>query len=144
VPERAEPATKPVPTPDKATQGFWDSLKNDRKLAIQHCGTCGIYQHFPQPSCAQCGSDAALTYRPVSGRGEVYSFVITYQTRIKGLAEDVPFVIAWVELPEQKALRVVANVLHCDVDTVHVGMPVRLFLEERGGWVLPQFEPVTS
>ena len=136
-----EAEKKPVPTPDAVTQGFWDSLKVKRTLAIQHCGGCDRYQHFPEPACTACGLSSTLHYRPVSGKGEVYSFVVTHQTRIRGLAGDVPYVIAWIELVEQKGLRLVSNIINCDPGAVRVGMPVKLALEERDGWVLPQFEP---
>jgi uncharacterized OB-fold protein len=123
------------------TQGFWDDLKKTGKLHIQHCDQCGQFQHFPEAVCTRCGVSAHLSYKPVSGLGEVYSFVVTHQTRIPGLADEVPYVIAWIELPEQKGLRLVTNVLNCDVASVRVGMPVRLVVEMRGDFALPQFEP---
>lgn len=134
---------KPVPTPDSVTQGFWDAVRTTGRLAIQHCERCGLYQHFPEPRCARCGRGDALGYRPVSGLGEVYTFVVTHQTPVKGMGTEVPYVIAWIELPEQKALRVVANVLNCRPETVHVGMKVRLVIERRGDWAIPQFEPAS-
>lgn len=135
---RVEP---PIPEPDRVTRGFWESLRETGKLAIQHCDRCGFYQHFPEPRCMRCGLGDRLDYRPVSGRGDVYTFVVPHQTPVKGLAGRVPFVIAWIELPEQAGLRVVANILNCEPARVHVGMPVRLTLERRGEWVIPQFEP---
>ncbi len=136
-----EPLPKPVPEPDVVSRGFWESLRDTGKLAIQFCDRCSLYQHFPEPRCARCGLGDELRYKAVSGEGEVYTFVITHQTPVKSLAANVPYAIAWVELPEQKALRVVANIVNCDVASVRIGMRVRLVLERRGEWVIPQFEP---
>jgi uncharacterized OB-fold protein len=42
-------------------------------------------------------------------------------------------------LPEQDGLRVLANIVETDIQAVHVGMRVRLVLEDRDGWIIPQF-----
>ncbi len=138
-----DPLPKPAPEVDSVSRGFWESLRDRGLLAIQHCARCDLYQHFPEPRCARCGLGDRLGYKPVSGIGEVYTFVVTHQTPIKSLAGEVPYVIAWVELPEQPSLRVVTNIVNCDVESVRIGMKVRLVLERRGEWLIPQFEPAT-
>lgn len=133
-------ADKPVPLPDSSTQGYWNALKTSGRLSIQWCDACRRFQHFPEVACRTCGS-SELAYRPVSGKGVVYSFVTTHHAAVAGFGGSVPYVIAWIELPEQTGLRVLTNIVNCDVRDVRVGMQVSLTLEKRGGFVLPQFQP---
>jgi uncharacterized protein len=140
--EQSIQVQRPTPVADRVTQGFWDSLKDTGQLHIQYCTECDRYQHFPEAACTSCGHSEHLTYKAVSGRGEVYTYVVTHQTRIPSLVQDVPYVIAWVELPEQAGLRVVANIRNIQPSDVVIGLPVKLLLEHRDGIVIPQFEPV--
>ena len=52
--------------------------------------------------------------------------------------------VALIELIEQPGLRVMANVVNCDVDDVVIGMRVRVAFERASAeaWV-PVFEPET-
>jgi uncharacterized OB-fold protein len=57
----------------------------------------------------------------------------------------VPYVIAIVELTEQADLRIATNIVDCDPDSVHVGLPVEVHFERHevdGGTVyFPVFAP---
>jgi uncharacterized OB-fold protein len=53
----------------------------------------------------------------------------------------VPYVIAIVELVEQPALRIVANIIGCPAEDVHIGMDVRVEFEAQGEYFVPYFVP---
>ena len=41
-----------------------------------------------------------------------------------------PYLVAIVEFPEQRGLRLTTNLVDCDVDSVRIGMPLRVTFEE--------------
>lgn len=75
----------------------------------------------------------------MSGEGTVFTYTVAYQQ----FHPDVPtpFVIALVELNEQRGLRVVANIVDCDPSAVACGMPVRVRFEQHDSVFVPVFSP---
>ena len=127
-----------VPKEDSMTQPYWEGVRQ-RKLLVQHCRACGNLWHPPTPICPECQAKN-YDWRPVSGRGVVYSFTIVHHPAHTAVADKVPYLVALVTLEEGP--RVVSNILNCANDKVAVGMPVRLtFQKIADGVVLPQFEP---
>src|SRR3954454_17834005 len=112
------PAPEPLIDPDSA--GFWEAASNG-KLVISRCQACRNWQHPPQERCRKCGGEVA--FEPVSGRGVIYSFILVRQALVPG--HKVPYVVAQVELPEQKGLRIV-GVTQGDVDAVACDLPVEV------------------
>lgn len=53
-----------------------------------------------------------------------------------------PYVIATVELVEQKGLRVATNIVDCEPDSVTVGMPIEVRFEEHAFGSDTVFAPV--
>ncbi|OHU82738.1 Zn-ribbon domain-containing OB-fold protein [Mycobacterium talmoniae] len=106
------------------------------QLLIEYCGECARWVHPPAGDCPDCG--AALMARPVSGRGTVFTYTVNHHRFNPSLA--VPYVIAIVELDEQEGLRVAANIVDCEPDSVACGMPV----VARFDGDAPVFVPVTT
>lgn len=127
--------TLPLLEPESAF--FWTSGA-DGVLQIQHCHTCGHWQHPPLPLCPRCHGDDVAP-RPVSGRGRVKSFTVNHQPWMPGMA--VPFVFAAIELEEQPELYVLSNVLG-PVDAVRGGMAVEVCFERCDDVWLPLFRPL--
>jgi uncharacterized OB-fold protein len=72
----------------------------------------------------------------------VYSYTTTHHRAAPGFEDRVPFVVALVELEEQRGLRIVSNLLGCRSDEVQIGMPVEVVFEDvAAGVSLPQFRP---
>lgn len=65
---------------------------------------------------------SSLEWRPVSGRATVYSFTIVRRTTSKAFVNDVPYVVAIVELAEGP--RLTTNIVDCAPEVVRCGMPV--------------------
>jgi uncharacterized OB-fold protein len=133
-------ALPPLPVPGEDSRGYWEAAREGR-LAIQRCAACRRWFHPPGVICTHCGSEK-LAFEPVSGRGQVYSYSVMYDKRVRGFEERVPYVSAWVELEEQPLLIVVANVYDLAPEAVRIGLPVEVFFEKITDAVtLPQFRP---
>jgi hypothetical protein len=57
----------------------------------------------------------------------VFTYTVNYQPF--NPAVPVPYVIAIVALDEQADLRIAANIVDCEPDSVYVGLPVEVRLE---------------
>ena len=111
---------KPLPRPTPASAPFWEAAKR-HELQIQRCGSCGMHVFYPRELCPECFA-SNLQWIKVSGKGTVYSFTIAQQATHHGFAEEIPYVIAIVELAEGPHLT--TNITGCKPEEVRVGMPV--------------------
>ncbi|CAM3010858.1 DNA-binding protein [Mycobacterium intermedium] len=112
------------------------SAESTSPLLIEHCGECQRWVHPASGECRDCGRP--LTARPVSGQGTVFTYTVNYHPYNPEV--PTPYVIALVELSEQRDLRVAANIVGCEPDSVTIGMAVTL-LPEKGTGGAPQFSP---
>ncbi|MFT6582852.1 MAG: putative OB-fold protein [Alphaproteobacteria bacterium] len=131
-------ATPPLPRPYQDTAAYWAAAK-DHKFIIQHCTECDEYQFYPRGVCSHCLS-SALEWRDASGKAEVYSFSVNYRAPHPGFADNLPFVLAIVDLEEGP--RMMTNIVGCDPESVTIGMPVTVVFEDVTDEVtLPKFKP---
>lgn len=117
---------KPLPRPTAASLPFWEAARQ-HELQIQRCGSCGANIFYPREMCPECLS-SDLQWTTVSGKGTVYSYTIAETPTHPTFAEDVPYVIAIVELAEGP--RITTNITGCTPDTVRVGMPVEATFDD--------------
>lgn len=107
------------------------------ELLIEHCDRCGRWVHPASGECADCGGQ--LVARPVCGRGTVFTFTVNHHRYHPDL--PTPYVIAIVELAEQPGLRVAANIVDCEPESVTGGMPVELRFDQGAA---PVFAPAAT
>lgn len=71
--------------------------------------------------------------------------MFTYTVNAHPYNPDIPtpYVIAIVELAEQQDLRLAANIVDCEPDSVTCGMPVQARFEPGGTDSAPVFAPAT-
>lgn len=132
---------KPVPIPDEVTRPFWDAV-NEQRLVAQFCRACARYQHPPQRRCARCDGDD-LEFRPLSGRGTIYSWQVMHDTRIGLMQPYQPFIIAVVESEESPDVWFLTNLPGSARGEFEIGDPVAVEFEEvRPGIFIPQFRVV--
>ncbi|MEM7016879.1 MAG: Zn-ribbon domain-containing OB-fold protein [Pseudomonadota bacterium] len=112
---------KPIPTPTPTSRPFWAGL-NEGKVCIQQCDDCGHWVFYPRTHCSACLSDA-LTWKEVSGNGNLYTFTITRQPTSPHFMGDVPQLLAVVELDE--GVRVTSTLVNVAEDDIKVGMRVK-------------------
>lgn len=127
-----------LPRLDDDNTFFWTSGA-DGTLRFLRCTTCGYFVHPPSPICPDCLT-RTLVPHAVSGRATVASFTVNHQPWMPTF--DGPYVIALVEIDEQPSVRLMTNIVDCDVDEVHVGMPVEVTFEHNDDVWLPLFRPV--
>ena len=132
--------TQILPEITDENAAFWQGGK-DGELMITRCDDCAFYIHPPSGFCVKCQS-RNVSPQPVSGKGIVASFTINSQQWLPDL--KTPYVVAIVELVEQKDLRFVTNVIDCDPDTVAIGMLVEVKFQNHEDVWLPLFSPLDN
>ena len=105
----------------EAAEFFAGTVRGE--LRIQRCLECGLHHHYPRLACPHCGSDS-LEWITASGLGTVYSFTVIRQQGIPPFSEQVPFVVALVDLEEMGA-RFVAQLPRVAPGDCEIGMSVR-------------------
>ena len=125
-----------VPLLDDDNREFWTSGESG-SLRLPFCVSCDRWIFPPVRRCPTCSSDAG--YRPLSGKGSVFSFTVNHHPFNPEVT--VPYVIAIVELAEQELLRFTTNVVNCRPEAVTIGLPVRVLFEPQGEFFVPLFEP---
>ncbi len=117
---------KPLPRPNAVSKPFWEAAKQ-HELQIQRCNSCGAYVFYPREACAECLS-SDLSWVKVSGKGTVYSYTIAHIPTHPAFAEDVPYVIAIIELDEGPYIT--TNIVGCKLEAVKIDMPVEVIFED--------------
>jgi len=129
--------TKPVPAPEPVSSEFWSAAAEGR-LLIQRCPSCGSRQFYPRALCTACGG--VPEWEEASGRGTIHTFTVIRQQGAKTFRDEVPYVVAMIELEEGP--RMMGNVTGCPVDSVSIGMAVRAYaVEAEPGVAIPFWEP---
>jgi uncharacterized protein len=115
------------------------SAESPSPLQVEHCDNCARWVHPPAGTCRECGG--ALAAKPVSGRGTVFTYTVNHHPYNPDI--PTPYVIAIVELAEQSGLRVAANIVDCEPDSVTCGMTVDVRPQPGPGGA-PQFAPAIN
>lgn len=139
---RPEFRLPPQPTAESAA--FWAGGEQG-ELRVMRCRACGHFFHPPAPVCFRCRS-RDVAPEATSGRGHVAAFTINRQPWLPGLPP--PYVVAMIELDEDRDVRVTSNVVDVEPSELRVGLPVEVFFEEWGQgedrvWI-PLFRPLTD
>lgn len=127
-----------LPTPNLDTKEFWEGC-NRHELLIQRCKECGTWRHYPRPLCHNCTSFETEWVR-VSGRGQVYSYIIAYHSFHPAFAPRVPYAVVLVEL-EDAPVRLASNLVYCPLEEISIGIPVEVVFEEVKEATLYKFRP---
>jgi acetyl-CoA acetyltransferase/uncharacterized OB-fold protein len=131
---------RPLPHLTTSTTAYWSGGERG-ELVIQRCQDCGKRIHPPTGFCPSCESRSTAP-EPVSGRGSLASFTVNHQQWEPDL--EVPYVMALIELDEDPDIRLVSNIVGCDIDELYFGMPVEVFFEQHDDVWIPLFRPATE
>ena len=133
---------------DPVSAPFWAGTAVG-ELRYQTCAACGRFRHPPRPMCPSCRS-LEDRWAVASGRGTIWSFVIAHPPLLAAYAEQAPYNVAVVTLDEDRALRMVGNVVRTPdgplgalgPEDLAIGDPVTVaFPEAVDGVVLPRWVP---
>ena len=104
------------------------------------CDCCGEYQFYPRGICANCWA-TDIAWVKTGGKGTLWTFTVTYQNRTTGFADEVPYVLALVELEE--GVKMFTNIIQCETEEVKIGMTVEVtFVRASEQINIPYFKPV--
>ena len=132
--------SKPLPRPTTDTQEYWDACKR-HELVIQKCSDCGSYRFYPLPICHNCGS-MNFEWHKVSGKGTIYSWTKVWHAADETWKQEIPYILAVMELAEQPGLLIPGNLLEYDEKDIRIGMPVEVtFVDVTEEISLPQWRP---
>lgn len=124
---------------------FWQGTARG-ELLVQTCADCGQRRMPPRPMCFACRSLRA-EWRPLCGRGRVWSFVVPHPPLLPAYQELAPYNVVVVELAEDPALRLVGNLVaradgpinEIDPASIRIGEPVRVVFQRVGDVCLPRW-----
>ncbi len=105
----------------EAAEFFAGTVRDE--LRVQRCRACGLHHHYPRMACPHCGSDD-LEWITASGLGTVHSYTVIRQQGIPPFNEQVPFVVALVDLEEPGA-RFIAQMPTLAPEDAAIGIRVR-------------------
>jgi uncharacterized OB-fold protein len=125
---------KPIPTPTTDSAAYWAGC-NREELLYQRCGACGHVQFYPRRTCTACQA-GDLDSLQSAQRGTIHSFTVVQRAANPAFNEDVPYVVALVDLDE--GFRMMMNVVGDDRLSAAIGRRVRVVFEPRGEQKLPQ------
>ena len=120
----------PQPAPDEDTVGFWQATAEGR-LELCRCKQCRQWLQPPLERCPTCNGETS--FEPVAGTGELYSFIVVHKLAVPGYGDQLPYVVALVELDEQPGLRLPGRLVGIDIDKVEIGQRVRSEIEGLPG-----------
>ena len=130
---------KPLPAlDDPVTAPFWREAAHER-LSFQKCSVCGYLRWPPAALCPECWSPAA-EWTPVEQTGEVWSFGVYERAFDPAFEDELPYVVALVQL--DAGPRLISNVVDVDPAAMTVGMRVTAVFEPfADGAALVKFRP---
>jgi uncharacterized OB-fold protein len=127
---------KPLPVIDHDSAPYWEAAREGR-LDIPLCGDCGKHHFYPRAICPHCHSDN-LKFDTVSGRGKVHTFTIARRPAGPAFADDVPYVVALIELEEGP--RMMSRIQTDDPEKVRIGAKVEVtFVKATDEITFPHF-----
>ena len=130
---------KPIPAPDDDLNAqFWENCFKGR-LCFQRCTACDRWRHVPRYMCAQCGSPD-WEWAESSGRGRLFSWIVTHRSLFPAFADDVPYAAVIVEMEE--GVRMVSGIRDCRLEDLALDLPLQVVFEPVSDEAaLPYFRP---
>jgi uncharacterized protein len=132
---------KPIPRVDEESKAFWEACAR-HELYVQKCKSCGKVFYYPRSFCPEdLSSD--LDWVKCSGKGTIYTFTVTRQNQSAGFRDNLPYIMAYVELDE--GVRMLTNIVDCKPEDVKIGMSVEVTFEDATPEIsIPLFRPTAK
>ncbi|MFV0318094.1 MAG: Zn-ribbon domain-containing OB-fold protein [Microthrixaceae bacterium] len=128
-----------LPSVDHESVEWWAAVHEGR-LLLERCGACAHLDSIPRGFCPQCWSED-VEWVDACGDGVIYTFSVVRVNDLAPFAQQVPYVVAMVDLAEGP--RVMSRIAGVDPDAVSIGMAVTFrprALDERSS--APEFVPI--
>ena len=133
-------SSRPLPQVSKLDEPYWEHARQHR-LHLQRCSDCERFRFPASPVCAKCGSPR-YSWDPVSGRGEIVSWVVFHRCYFPAFESEIPYNVAGIRLDEGVVM--MSNVLAPN-DTLAHGMRVEVVFEDVTPEIsIPKFKPTAG
>jgi uncharacterized protein len=134
-----KPKAAPIrPTINDVNRPFWDGCGRGH-LLVQRCSHCARLRYPAAVVCPNCLAPEAEWQR-MSGRGQVFSFVVFHRAYHPAWEGKVPYTVALIELDEGPVM--LSNVVGVDPAKLAVGLPVAVAFEAVDDSLsIPVFKP---
>ena len=120
------PYSKPLPRVTSLSRPFWEGAKR-HELLLLNCNACGKVWFPPSARCPNCLS-TDIAWKPASGRGKVWSWIVMWQRYFAAFEADIPYNVSYVELEEGP--RLMTSIVGCDNEAIYCDMPVEAVFED--------------
>ena len=110
----------PEPLRDKETEPFWVGLA-ENQVRLPRCRACGHLEFPIGPCCSECLNEE-FEWVPLSGKGQVWSYIVYHHAFDKSLVDKLPYNVALVLLDEGP--RMITNIVDIANDDIRNGMRV--------------------
>jgi uncharacterized OB-fold protein len=123
--------------------GFLEAARGG-KVAFPRCGSCGRFHWYPMPLCPRCQSNR-LSWEPVAGPGEIFSFTEVRHAFDKRRINQLPYVVGLITFPDAPGVRLITNIIHVLPADLRIGQKVvPAFSSDETGAMLVHFRPLPS
>ncbi|RYG95851.1 MAG: DNA-binding protein [Alphaproteobacteria bacterium] len=130
---------EPSPLPDGLDAPYHEGLRAHR-LTLPRCGSCGTWQWPPEEICWKCHR-FELIWEDVDPKGHIFSWTRVWHAAKPSLADQVPYLVVLVDLPQAGGIRLIGNLLGERTQPVHCGDEVAAAFEDSpGGYTLLQWK----
>ena len=130
---------KPKPRPAPESLPYWQAAREHR-LALPKCDECQKFWFPPSRTCPHCLS-TKFSFQNVSGKGKVFSFVTFHRVYRPAFTNDVPYVVALIELDEGP--RLLSNIMGVTHEQVRCEMRVEVVFDDYDEEIsIPKFKLV--
>ena len=97
----------PRPASDGLDEPYWNGTRAE-ELWVQRCPSCGAYQWGPEWMCHRCQAFDP-DWVQVEPRGRIFSWQRPHHPVHPALAEQGPYIVVLVELPDADNIRIIAD-----------------------------------
>ena len=134
--EQAPKPTRPLPNlNERDTAEFWQGTLAG-EFRFQQCSACGTLVWHPRAHCTGC-TDGQLEWQVSAGQGEIYSFSVVRQSYHPFFRNQVPYVVAYVDLDEGPRFLTNMIGLQDPLKDVSIGQRVELSWEPHEELQIP-------
>lgn len=116
----------PIPLISTVAATFWSGLA-EGIIRAQHCPECDSWIHYPRAFCPGCGA-RELQWRDVAGAGTLHSFAVANVPTSPDFSDQVPQVLAIVEL--DCGIRLATTIVDASADRLAVGAAVEAVFDD--------------
>ncbi|HEY3653790.1 MAG TPA: OB-fold domain-containing protein [Steroidobacteraceae bacterium] len=111
-------------------------------LMLQQCNNCANIWFPSAQHCPKCLAQD-FAWKAMSGRAKLWSWVVMHQIYFKSFKDEVPYVVAFVELEEGPHL--MSTVVDIDREQLRCDMTLEVgFVPAKEGTWLPVFRPASA